>query len=143
MGRWDEDVTKKNLNNTLEKKILQINNFIMNPPSRILKSIFLILTMPSKLIHHNSKCSKFVQKHIIILSPTEYLVVMSVIIFAMWFLVDLMPSQELRIITYILLYILVLFFSMARSGGEGRRRKNDYPPTDNRNNEIFVRKNFV
>ena len=134
MGRWDENTAKKNLNDTIEKKTLKINNFILNPPNQILKYIFLILTLPNRLIHHNSRCSKFVQKHIIIISPTEYIAVILFIMFAMWFLVDLIPSRELQIVIHILLYVLILFFGMARSGGGGRKDKPD--PTNGSTDEF-------
>ena len=141
MGRWDESTRKKNLNKEIEKKILRWNNFLMNPPNRILKYFFLIITFPTTLVHQNSRCSKFVQKHIIILTPLEYIVIMSAIIFTMIFLFDLIPSQELRTVLYIVVYILVLFFGMARSGG-GRKRKKDEPPTDDKGDEIIVKDNL-
>ena len=137
MGRWDEDTRKKHLNEKLERKILKWNNFMLNPPNRILKYFFFILLLPSKLVHKNGKCSKFIQKHIIIISPLEYAVIVGAIMFTMLFLVDLLPSFKLKIIAYIGFYLLTLFFGMATSKGGGRK-KDDSLPTDDRGNEIII-----
>lgn len=130
MGRWDENTKKKNLNRSIEKKILRWNNFMMNPSNRVLKVLFFFLTFPTKLIHSNSKCSKFVQKHIIIITPIQHAMVMIFVIFSMFFLSDFVDDQGLRILIYIGLYIILLFFGMARSDGGHRRKDSHDPPGD-------------
>ena len=73
-----------------------------------------------------------------IISPLEYVVIVSVIMFTIIFLIDYIPGTELKIITIIILYALSLFFGMATSGGGNRRKGDDSPPTDEKRDEIII-----
>lgn len=137
MGRFDEDPRKKSLNEKIEKGIIKANNFVMNPSNTILKYIFYVLTLPSRLVHQNSKCSKFIQKHMLIITPLQYSMVLLVVIFSMIFIPDMfLTNLESKIIFYTSLYIVMLFFGMATFRGGGRRK--DEPPTDNSDDRISV-----
>jgi|APSaa5957512535_1039671.scaffolds.fasta_scaffold14620_1 hypothetical protein len=129
MGRFDEDPKKVKRNEELAKKIIKINQFIMNPPSRILKILFLVMTWPSRIVHNNSKTSKFVQKHIVILTPPQYIMAALSTICFMIFVVPNITNHVLeQAAIYVVVYGFLLFLGMAYPGKGGGRKDKPKPP---------------
>ena len=138
MGRFDEDPRKKSLNEKIEKGIIKANNFMMNPPNQFLKYFFFIITLPNRLVYQNNICSKFVQKHMIIITPLQYSMVLVVLVFSAIFIPGLyLETSESKILFCAGLYAVMLFFAMATFRGGGKR-KDDKPPTDNSEDKITV-----
>lgn len=130
MGKWDNSKKDKQ-NEAIAKKVLKINNFIMNNPNRFLRIFFAIFMWPSKIVNSNSRYSKFIQKHIVILNPRQYAAAMITVILVMIFVLpEITDNVFERAALYVFLWFFVMFLGMSFPGKGGGRKDKPDPPGD-------------